>query len=192
MARGKRRKAKKTMATAKAAPKKTRVKKSVPAEATPPEIGPAGRDLKELEHPATSGDYQYWVQGEGLLKIEEMLKQGLFDKQIAEAIGVTPQTLCNWKNRFELLNFVWKKARNIALKEVENATFKSACGYYVTEQIIDSSGKKRAVKRWIPGSTGDRALLLKNWAPDEYKDKREMSVDGAVPVVLTGDDEIPE
>lgn len=152
---------------------------------------PAGRDLREpMENPATSGQYQYWVQGEGLIKIEEMLKQGMFDKQIAQAIGVTPQTLCNWKNRFELLNFVWKKARNVALKEVENATFKSACGYYVTEQIIDSTGKKRAVKRWIPGSTGDRALLLKNWAPDEYKDKREMAVEGAVPVVLTGDDEI--
>ena len=154
---------------------------------------PAGRDLREpMENPATSGQYQYWVQGEGLIKIEEMLKQGMFDKQIAQAIGVTPQTLCNWKNRFEILNFVWKKARNVALKEVENATFKSACGYYVTEQIIDSTGKKRAVKRWIPGSTGDRALLLKNWAPDEYKDKREMAVDGAVPVVLTGDDEIAD
>lgn len=186
-----RRKAKKMAAKAEAATKKTRARKTA-TKTAPAEVGPAGRDLKELEHPATSGDYQYWVQGEGLLKIEEMLKQGLFDKQIAEAIGVTPQTLCNWKNRFELLNFIWKKARNIALKEVENATFKSACGYYVTEQIIDSSGKKRAVKRWIPGSTGDRALLLKNWAPDEYKDKREMSVDGAVPVILSGDDEIPE
>jgi hypothetical protein len=185
MAKSKR-KAKKMAAKA-AAPRKSRAKTAAPAE-----VGPAGRDLKELEHPAKSGDYQYWVQGEGLLKIEEMLKQGLFDKQIAEAIGVTPQTLCNWKNRFELLNFIWKKARNIALKEVENATYKSACGYYVTEQIIDSTGKKRAVKRWIPGSTGDRALLLKNWAPDEYKDKREMTVDGAVPVVLSGDDEIPE
>ena len=154
--------------------------------------GPAGRDLQEPEMKHGNGDYQYWVQGEGLVKIEEMLKQGMFDKQIAKAIGVTPQTLCNWKNRFELLNFVWKKARNVALKEVENATFKSACGYYVTEQIIDSTGKKRAVKRWIPGSTGDRALLLKNWAPDEYKDKREMAVEGAVPVVLTGDDEIAD
>ena len=183
-----RRKAKKMAAKSEAKAKTKKTK----AKTTPPEVGAAGRDLKELEHPATSGDYQYWVQGEGLLKIEEMLKQGLFDKQIAEAIGVTPQTLCNWKNRFELLNFVWKKCRHIALKEVENATFKSACGYYVTEQIIDSTGKKRAVKRWIPGSTGDRALLLKNWDPDNYKDKREMTVDGAVPVVLTGDEEIPE
>lgn len=189
MAKSKR-KAKKMAAKARA-PRKTKAAAAA-AEVTPAEVGPAGRDLKELEHPATSGEYQYWVQGEGLLKIEEMLKQGMFDKQIAEAIGVTPQTLCNWKNRFELLNFIWKKARNIALKEVENATFKAACGYYVSETIIDSTGKKRGVKRWIPGSTGDRALLLKNWAPDEYKDKREMTVDGAVPVVLSGDDEIPE
>lgn len=187
MAKSKSKRKAKKMA-GKAAPRKKRDNTTM----APAEVGPAGRDLKELEHPATSGDYQYWVQGEGLLKIEEMLKQGLFDKQIAEAIGVTPQTLCNWKNRFELLNFVWKKARRIALKEVENATYKSALGYYVTEQIIDSTGKKRAVKRWIPGSTGDRALLLKNWAPDEYKDKRDIAVDGALPVVLTGDEEIPE
>lgn len=155
-------------------------------------VGRAGRDLKELEHPATSGEYQYWVQDEGLLQIEEMLKKGCTDKEIAKAIGVAPQTLCNWKNRFELLNFIWKKARRIALKEIENATFKSACGYYVTEQVLDSQGKKKAIKRWIPGSTGDRALLLKNWDPDNYRDKRELAVDGAVPVILTGDEEIPD
>lgn len=163
-----------------------------PEEVAAAAIGPAGRDMKELENPAKWGEYKHWVEGEGLIEIEEMLKKGLRDNQIAKAIGVTPQTLCNWKNRFELLNFVWKKARHVALKEVENATFKSACGYYVTEQIIDNQGKKRAIKRWVPGSTGDRALLLKNWAPDEYKDKREMTVEGAVPVVLSGDDEIPE
>lgn len=181
------RKAKK-MATKASAPRKNRS----PEATTNSTVGPAGRDLSGLDGQANHGQYQYWVQGEGLLKIEEMLRSGLNDKNIAEAIGVTQQTLCNWKNRFELLNFVWKKARHVALKEVENATYKAACGYYVTEQIIDSTGKKRAVKRWIPGSTGDRALLLKNWAPDEYKDKREMAVEGAVPVVLSGDDEIPE
>lgn len=119
-----------------------------------------------------AGEYHYWVFDEGLLKIEEMLKKGFTDKEIAKAIGVTPQTICNWKNRFELFAFVWKKARMIAIKEVENATFKNAVGYFVTEQVVDSQGKKKAVKKWIPGNAADRALLLKNWNPDEYRDKK--------------------
>ena len=134
----------------------------------------------------------YWTEGEGLLEIKEWVESGLYDKQIAEKIGITHKTFIEWKKKYELLGTVFKKARGSACIELINATFKAAKGYYVTEQQLDNKGTARRVRKWIPANTSAQIFLLKNWLPEEYKDKRDMSFDGKLPVVLSGDDEIKD
>lgn len=127
-------------------------------------------------------DRDYWVEGEGLVQIKDWVEQGLFDKQIANNIGITPKTLCEWKNKYETFKTVFNEARGVAVLELVNATFKSAKGYYVNEQMIDANGNKRLVKKWIPGNTSAQIFLLKNWIPTKYKDRHDVNVDGDVNV----------
>lgn len=134
----------------------------------------------------------YWTAGEGLVQIKEWVEQGLYDKQIAKNIGIAPKTLIEWRKTYEVFDTVFVKARGVALVELVNATFKAAKGYYVNEQVLDDKGNKRLVRKWVPGNSADRIFLLKNWDPENYRDKRDFGVEGAIPVVLTGDDEIED
>lgn len=135
---------------------------------------------------------EYWTKGEGLLEIKKWVESGLYDKQVAANIGITQKTLIEWRKQFEAFDTVFVKGRGVASIELVNAAYKSAIGYYVNEQVLDDKGNKRVVRKWVPGSSADRIFLLKNWMPNEYKDKRDVGLEGALPVVLTGDDDIED
>lgn len=135
---------------------------------------------------------EYWTEGEGLLEIKAWVESGLYDKQIAANMGITGKTLIEWRKKYEALNTVFIKGRGVASIELVNAAYKAAIGYFVNEQVLDSNGNKRVVRKWVPGSSADRIFLLKNWMPSEYKDKRDVGLEGAIPVVLTGDDDIED
>lgn len=134
----------------------------------------------------------YWTEGEGLLEIKKWIEDGLYDKQIAKNMGIAHKTFIEWKDKYETFRTTVEKSRGVACLELINATFKAAKGYYVTEQVLDNKGTARRVRKWIPANTSAQIFLLKNWLPDDYKDKRDMSFDGKLPVVLSGDDEIKD
>lgn len=133
----------------------------------------ARRSIKDINR-------EYWVEGDGLVLIEKWASEGLFDKQIAHNIGITPKTLCMWKNEFKEVRDVFKRARGVAIIELINATFNSAKGYYVNEQMLDASGKKKIVKKWVAPNTSAQIFLLKNWMPQSYRERQEVDVKGDI------------
>lgn len=137
-------------------------------------------------------DKEYWVEGEGLLKIKKWLEDGLHDKQVAQNMGINPSTLAQWRKKYDALGFVYKQARKVACQELVNAAFKSALGYHVTEDAIDRNGNIVEVKRYIAPMSQTQQFLLKNWLPEEYKDKRDMTIEGALPVILAGEDQLKD
>ena len=145
----------------------------------------ARRNRNEVDRP-------YWTEGEGLLEIKKWVEDGLYDKQIAHNIGITPKTFGEWKKKYETLGTVFNKGRGLAILEVVNATFKSAKGYYIQEQVLDNQGRKRVIRKWITPNTSAQIFLLKNWLPAEYKDKWDVDLSRSLPVVLTGDDEVAD
>lgn len=135
----------------------------------------------------------YWTEGEGLVEIEKWLESGLYDKQIAQNIGIAPKTLCQWKNENECFRNVFNKARNVAVLELENSAFKSARGYYVQEQVIDNKNNKRVIRKWVAPNPTIQIFLLKNWAPDKYNDRKDYNVNGSIiPIVFAGEDKLEE
>ena len=70
------------------------------------------------------GKYHDWITKEGLLKIEGWARDGLTDKQIAHNIGITEQTLNNWKKRFPSLFEALKRGKEVIDRQVENALLK--------------------------------------------------------------------
>lgn len=133
----------------------------------------------------------YWTQGEGLALIKDWLDKGLYDKDIAANIGIAQKTLIEWK-QIPTIRTLFLSARKAAVHEVVNALYRSALGFHEKEQVIDNKGKKQIVNKYYPPNTAAGIFLVKNWSPQEYKDKWDIDVNGKLPIVLTGDDEIAD
>lgn len=123
--------------------------------------------------------YEEWITDEGLLKIEGWAKDGLIDRQIAKNIGISEQTLNNWKQRFPLLFESLKKGKEVIDRQVENALLKRALGYEYeeTQTLIEKNGTREVkkvvkTKKTVPPDTTAQIFWLKNRKPVEWSDRR--------------------
>ena len=134
------------------------------------------------------GKYHDWITEEGLLKIEGWARDGLTDEQISHNIGIHPSTLYEWQKKYPEIGEALKKGKEVVDRQVENALLKRALGYEYEEvkQIIekDENGKDRKrvekITKHVPPDTGAQIFWLKNRKPNEWRDKRDVSVDGTM------------
>lgn len=136
--------------------------------------------------------YQEWLEPEGLLQIEGWARDGLTDEQICHNMGITVATLWAWRKKYPDLSNALKKGKQVIDIQVENALLKRALGYDYTEYMIDEKGNKKAIKKQMTPDVTAQIFWLKNRKPAEWRDKRDIGVEGAIPVVLSGDDEIAD
>ena len=134
--------------------------------------------------------YEPWVTEDGLARIVEWCGEGRVDKQIAQMIGITPGTLCEWKNRFPNIAEAFKTGRSqwfaTALPEVENAAYKLATGYSydeitrerreVSDGVYELVETKRVTKHQ-PANPVSNMYWLQNRAPDVWKDRRNVGAE---------------
>lgn len=125
-----------------------------------------------------------------LPRIEELLKSGLNNRQLAKAIGINETTIYDWIDRFPQFHHTLKKYRGLADIQVENALFKSALGFNFTEVKKerrkigkDDDGKDKyelvvteEIEKHIPGVSAAQIFYLKNRMPERYKDKIETQI----------------
>ena len=104
------------------------------------------------------GKYEKWLEPEGLLKIEGWARDGLTDEQIARNMGISRETLNQWKNKYSNISDSLKNGKEVADYMVENALFKSAIEGNITAQIF-----------W-----------LKNRRPDKWREKQNIQVEGNI------------
>jgi len=95
------------------------------------------------------GKYQYWLTEEGLTLLAGWARDGLTDEQIANNIGVSRETLNQWKHKYADISDTLKKGKEVVDYAVENALLNRALGGDTTAQIF-----------W-----------LKNRRPDKWRDK---------------------
>lgn len=115
-------------------------------------------------------------------EIEAWLEKGLSEAQIYTNLGVGKTSWHNYKQKHPELVEVLKKGREVQVREVENALFKNATGYYYEEELVfklkDPDGfehlERVTVKKFKPPETGAIAFFLKNKAPDRYADNPQM------------------
>lgn len=123
--------------------------------------------------------YEDWLTEEGLLKIEGWAKDGLNDEQIADKIGIKRQTLYDWKKKYSVFSDTLKQSKEVVDRKVENALLKSAIGYWVDEERIDSEGNVYTVRRFVPPNTTAQIFWLKNRKPNDWRDKKQTELTGA-------------
>lgn len=141
------------------------------------------------------GKYEYWLTAEGLLQLGGWARNGLTDEQIAHNIGITRKTLAEWKNKYSDISDTLKINKEIVDTQVENALLKRALGYSFTEttkerKLNDTTGKyemvttKEVVKEVTPDTTA-QIFWLKNRKPEEWRDKKDVAVEGNINSVVS-------
>ena len=141
------------------------------------------------------GKYQEWLTEEGLLQLESWARDGLTDEQIASNMGITRKTLAEWKTKYSDICDTIKRGKAVVDIQVENALLKRALGYsydeVTRERVLDydpSTGQvvgshmeiTKTVKKEVQGDTTAQIFWLKNRRPEQWRDKRDVSVEGEI------------
>jgi len=122
----------------------------------------------------TRTTFRDWEAPEKLILIEGWARDGLTQEQIAENIGVLPQTLSSWKVKSAVIKEAIKQGREVVNRRLENALIKRALGFEFKE-VTDQTGDKgyhKEVTKYVPPDTGALIFALVNRFPDHYKQKR--------------------
>lgn len=120
--------------------------------------------------------YKEWISEENLLKLEAWARDGLTEADIAHNIGISTQSLWDWKNKHLDVLAALKKGKEVADIRVENALYKRAIGYDAIEEktIIGADGDVsqtiKQVKHIAPDTTA-QIFWLKNRRPELWRDK---------------------
>lgn len=141
------------------------------------------------------GKYREWLTEEGLLQIEAWAKNGLTDQQIAKNIGITRETLNQWKKRYPDISDALKKGKDVVDIQVENALLKRALGYtYIEttqERVKDYDPHTdleigfhmevtKIVTKEVQPDVTAQIFWLKNRKPDAWRDKRDVGIEGTL------------
>ena len=111
------------------------------------------------------GKYQEWLTEEGLTRIKGWAMDGLTDKQIAQNMGISLSTFCDWKNKHSEFSESLKETKDVADRNVENALYQAA----------------------LSGNTTAMIFWLKNRKPDKWREKREEETeDKTITVTIKG------
>lgn len=138
--------------------------------------------------------FDQWLTEEGLLRIQGWARDGLTDKDISKNMRIGVSTLKEWKGRFPEIQGALKQGKDAADRVVENALYKSACGYTmkirkpVKVKLVDydpETGKKiREADTWqaveeeihVPAQVTAQIFWLKNRKPDKWREKNDLTL----------------
>lgn len=128
------------------------------------------------------GKYEQWLTPEGLLKLEGWAREGLTEEQITHNMGISRETLSQWKKKYPDISDTLKRGKEVVNLQVENALLKRALGYEY-EEVSEKyeSGtltEKKVIKKQVIPDTTAQIFWLKNRRPDRWKDKQDVQVSG--------------
>lgn len=125
-----------------------------------------------------------------LTQIREMAEQGVSQNQMAQTLKINLRTFEKYISEEEDLRKAVYSGREVAIKEVENALYKSAIGEKVivkkgmkVKKIVYENGKKKGEvetvepyeeEMYVKPDTQAGIFLLKNWAKDRYSQDPQM------------------
>ena len=106
--------------------------------------------------------YTEWLTPEGLVLVEGWARDGLIDEQIAKNMNVAYSTFREWKKKFPTLSAALKQGKEVSDRQVENALFKTATGYYYQEETVTNAGDIVTIKKYSKPNTTAQIFWLKN------------------------------
>lgn len=119
-----------------------------------------------------------------LILVEGWARDGLSNEQIANNLGISISTFCEYQNKYPEFLEALKKGKEIIDYEVENALLKRALGYEYEEETYETRYDreqdkyievmtKRVTKQVAPDTTA-QIYWLKNRKPRQWRDRIEL------------------
>jgi len=106
--------------------------------------------------------------------VAALSRQGLIQAEIAKVLGFSRGTLIKWSKTRPELAAAFDEGAEIATANVEGALYKSACGYWVEEEVLSKvTGGVEKIKRWIYPQIVAQIFWLKNRGADRWRDNPE-------------------
>lgn len=109
--------------------------------------------------------------------VKEQVRNGITEKAIAEALGITEQTLTNYKHKYpEFAELLSKDKGADVLQKLINSGIEAACGQWVEEEtttiVLDEDGKpskrqKIITKKYIPPNASLNQYYTKFYGKEE-------------------------
>jgi hypothetical protein len=109
---------------------------------------------------------------------------------MARVIGVHPDTIFEWQNKYSEFSEALKEGKAPADSRVEAALYKRAVGYKYTEKkdihLPDGNKRIETTKKEVAPDVTAQIFWLKNRLPDEWRDKSnlEHSGPGGAPIPI--------
>lgn len=103
------------------------------------------------------GLYQKWLEADNLTLLQGWKRNGLTDEQIAHNMGISPNTLAHWKQKYTQIRQALKIGREVANFIVERELFQKAI-----------SGNTTAMIFWLKNNWRDK-YNDSQLSPDELK-----------------------
>lgn len=128
-----------------------------------------------------------WTTKENLARVRGWFRNGLTDEEVCKKMDIGVTTLYRWKQESPELRQAIIDGKAPFDDMVEEALFKRAIGYEVTEGRINEDGTKVMIKKHIPPDTTAGIFWLKNRRKDKWRDKWDVEVTGDLPVVIVDD-----
>lgn len=112
-----------------------------------------------------------------LVWINEQIRNGITEKAIAKELGITEQTLNNYRNKYpELKEALSKNKGADVLQKLVNSGIEGACGKWVVEETMvydyDKKGeivsaRKTTSKKYIPPNPSLNQYYTKHFGQEE-------------------------
>lgn len=123
---------------------------------------------------------EYWEKKENLIRVQGWARDGLTMIQIAKNMGIGKNTLYKWLRNSDDIENAVIIGRDTADRQVENALFKNAIGFYFKEEQLTDDGRKVEVRKYFRPNTGAQIHWLKNRKPNEWRDKKDITHGGNI------------
>lgn len=119
--------------------------------------------------------------------VEGACKLGATDMQVADMIGVTKQTILNWRAKHPEFAAAFVSGKALSDDAVERSLFARAMGYEHEEvdiRVIEGQVVQTPIRKHYPPDTVACIFWLKNRRPDVWREKREQEADTNMSDVL--------
>lgn len=115
-----------------------------------------------------------WIEKDNLTILKGWARDGMTDKEIAKAIGISRSSFYNWIKKSNEFEEAIKDGRRPLNVEVEDAFIKECKGYYVNEVTTithpDGTTSRKITQKYIRPNTNAIIHYLKLRDPDRWMD----------------------
>ena len=141
---------------------------------------------------STYGLYKKFITPEGLEELKDLYRTHKFDTRVAKALGIHIQTINKWKEKFPEILEAIREVKAEDDDQVERRLYDVCNGLTINKTIIDDQGKVKTIQEELPPDITAIKFYLTNRRPDQWRNKIDSEVSGALPVVITGEDELKD